>query len=340
MNIDDELRGTMQRHADDAPSAAGMLDAVRVRSRRYERGRQAGLVGVVVLAGVAVTAGTPYALGEFRHPGPAPALPVGQPAISTPTHAPASPSRSARPARQSTVALTPGFTPLAFPLTPTVTLPGLDAPTVGRAVGEVRLVYNGQSAGLIVRVVEQLPQGDFTPASTQPSTVGGRPATLTTGTDTDGPAARLTWQLPDGRWVDVRGTGSIGPTQVHQYAEGLRVQQLPPPALPFKLTLAPQGFQVAFQEIDPTEFHLCLAPAADVNDEGPSWVCLSGGANGLQSGGDPVQVGPDPGQIDYGTDNITLTVLRPGFTFTVIEGLNGPLNEDDLIRYAASIDKG
>ena len=131
--------------------------------------------------------------------------------------------------------------------------------------------------------------------------------------------------------VRARGTGSIGATQVHQYDEGLRVQQLPSPALPFKLALAPQGFQVAFQEIDPTEFHFCLAPAADVNDEGPSWV---------QSAGDPVQVGPDPGQIDYGTDNVTLTVLRPGFKFAVIEGLNGPLNEDDLIRYAASIDKG
>jgi hypothetical protein len=207
-------------------------------------------------------------------------------------------------------------------------------------VGELRLVYIGQSGGLIVRVADQLPQGDFTPASTQPSTVGGRPATLTTGTGTDGPAARLTWQLPDNRWVDVRGTGSTGATQLHQYAEGLRVQQLPAPALPFTLTLAPQGFQVAFQEIDPTEFHFCLAPPADLANEGPTWVCLSGGDNGLQPGGDPVRVGADPGRIAYDTDSVMLTVLRPGFKFTVVEGVNGPLNEDDLIRYAAGIDKG
>jgi hypothetical protein len=334
MNLDDELRATLLARAEDAPNGVGTLDAVRGRARRIETRRRAGVVGAAAVVGVAAVIGAPYLLVPFRH---APGLSVGTPAATGSPSAAPSPSASSRP---STVALVaPAFTPVTFPLTPGWTPPGVDQPTVGRTQGLVRLVYLGPSTSLIAQVTAQSPQTDWTPSGSQQTRVGTRPATLATGTDHDGqPAVRITWQLSDGKWVDLESSGQISAAQLKQYADNLRMQPLPPAPLPFTLALAPQGFQPSYQELSPTEFHFCLAPPDQVDGDSTTWVCVSHNTSQL-SGGEPVVVGTDQGEISKDGNTVQLTVHRPGFDFLVTADENGPLNREDLIRFAAGVVK-
>jgi hypothetical protein len=328
MNLDDELRGTLLTHADDAPSGTNTLDAVRGRVRRLDMRRRLGIAGVAAAAVIAVAAGVPYALGAFRQ---ADGLPVGGGPVTAATTSP--------PPRPSTVALgPPTFTPVTFPLNPSWTPPGLGQPTEGRIEGGlVRLVYlQGQNTYLIAIVSDELSGTDWTPATTDQTTVGGRPATLTTGTDYDNrPVARITWQLANQKWVDVTANAPITAAQVQQYANGLQAAPKPPTPLPFTLALAPEGYQVAYQEISPTEFHLCLAPPDDSDME--QQVCTSRNEAPEAHGGEQVQVGDDPGEIHRSDGLVKLVVFRPGFEFVVVVNENGPLNDEDLIRFAAGV---
>jgi len=98
--------------------------------------------------------------------------------------------------RRSRVQLVSGGTAsLAFPLNPTFTPAGLPAPTVGRTVGEIRLVYsNPDNTGLIAAVDTTKPDPDFTPTGTQAITVNGHPATLYTS----GNNVAIIWKLHSG----------------------------------------------------------------------------------------------------------------------------------------------
>jgi hypothetical protein len=255
---------------------------------------------------------------------------------------------SAAPVRTSTVRLAaPTFTPVTFPLTPGWTPSGLAAPVVDQTAGAIRLVYSGKgSTYLMASVSRALGPPDFTPSATHPTTVDGHPATLATGTDAQGnPATRITWRLADGRWVDLRGNGRITAAQTQRFADNLTNRPFPPGPLPFTFALAPEGYQVSFQELHPesttAEYHFCLAPPRELADLTSNWICVAyvKGAHSSTEG-DPVQVGPDPGTIaDNRAGGYVLTVNRPGFVFSVIVNKNGPLSRDDLIRFAAGITK-
>lgn len=341
MNLDEELRGTLLARAEEAPEGAGMLDSIRTRARRRDLRTRMALAGGGVALAVALVVGTPFLLSPFRS-GDTPAGPTASgttdrgpgPTLSQPP--PVSP-------RQSTVALTGTFQPMAFPLSPEWTPPGVGTPTVGRNEEELRLIYSEQPATLMATIGAQLTPPDWQPVTTEATTVGGRGATMTTGRNSEGkPAVRITWRLADQRWVDLQSGGALSSTQVKRYADNLRSQPFTVPP-PFTLAVVPQGFQVIFQEIHPEltpdEFYFCLAPPTAANDN-EAWLCMNRRADSSQStGGEPVQVGSHPGEITREDGRIILAVHPPGFDFAVTESGNGPLSEEDLIRFAAGVAK-
>ena len=137
----------------------------------------------------------------------------------------------------------------------------------------------------------------------------------------------------------MQSSGQISAAQPKQYVDALRPQPLPTAPLPFTLALAPQGFQPAYQELTPTEFHFCLAPPDQVDGDSATWVCVSHNESDQPPGGQRVQVGADQGDVTKDGDTVQLIVHRPGFGFLVTASENGPLNQEDLIRFAAGVAK-
>jgi len=338
MNLDEELRAAMLAHANFAPSGAGALDGARVRARQLDVRRRLALAAVAAAVALVAVVILPRALVGGRADG----TPIGgTPTGTFPSGALTSPPSTpfATPTHRPKVPLTAAvFAPVAFPFTPAWTPSGLAEPTVGRTQDLVRLVYAGETTYLIASVSGALEPMEMTIVSTHPTTVGSRPATLTVGTDAAGsPAAQITWQLANQRWVDVRAAGQISATQVKRYADNLQNRTMPPPPLPIALTLAPQGFQVAYLEITTAEFQFCLAPPDEVDGDTETWVCVSRSQADDIRGGERVPVGSDTGELTRESGMIKLTVLRPGAQFTVRMSENGPLTEADLIRFAAAV---
>jgi hypothetical protein len=227
--------------------------------------------------------------------------------------------------------LKPGWTP-----------PGLGEPTVSRAVGTIRLVYLGRSSTtLIAAIGNELVPTEWHPATTKPTTVGSLSATATAATQDGQPVARIAWQLRDKRWATVDGTG-LTAAEVERYADHLGPGSSSAGRLPFTLTLAPEGFQVAFQEVyTPGQGVLCLAAPNEMDGERPTWVCIrehAADTQGKDSGA--IRIGENgTGDLANSGEQVVLTVSYPGFELEVATGKQGPLNMDDLIRFAAGINK-
>src|SRR5215467_8985640 len=265
MTFDDDVRETLLAHADDAPGGSGMLDAVTARERRTRARQRFGTAGVAAVMAVAAAVTIPYALSSRHGSGNTPAAPGTAASQPTQTRS-ASPAVSAVPAHPSRVPLEPAaFTPVRFPLTPTFTPPGLPAPTVHRDAGpDIALIYtNPDDTGLAANVGQ--PSGpDFTPVTTEHTTIRGHAATVYTGTDEGKPAVQINWRLGNRQSVHVWSLG-LTKALTKQYAVGLEEHPMSTsPALPLQVAVAPHGYQVGFQEIHPEyavpEFHLCLAP--------------------------------------------------------------------------------
>lgn len=349
MNLDDlsrEVRDSLLANAESAPDGAGMVDAVRARSRRVQLRHRAGVASVAAAVAVAVAVGTPYLLTSRNGRSPVgPAAPNGSSAAAaaTPTTTASSPpSAASRPTR---VPLGPAtFTPVAFPMDPTYTPAGLPAPTEGKTVGAVRLVYTAASGtkGIIATVDVDRPTVDASGATHKSTTVNGHPATIYTGSIDGAPGVLIVWQL-HGKWVSVQGSG-LSSAQVQQFAKGLADRPHRAQALPFTLALAPRGYQVAFQEIhpelSPAEFYVNLsAPGQMDNQTTDDAVGVIGRANlAGQAKGDPITVNGYPAKINRDVDGqVYVYVLRPGFAYAVHEPQNGPLSDEDLIRFAAGV---
>jgi hypothetical protein len=340
VNLDDELRDTLRTRAGDGPSGAGMLERVRATARRSTMRRRVGGVGAATGLAGALAVGVAYlpiASGQ-----PAPFVPGGTVAESTatPSAVPAAPTVDL-PTR-STVELVPGFAPLTFPLKPGWTPPGLGEPAVSRAVGTIRLVYLGRpSSTLIAAISDELVPTDWHPATTRPTTVGSLPATATGATQDGQPVARIAWQLRDKRWATVDGTG-LTAAEVERYADNLGPGNSSAGRLPLTPTLAPKGFQVAFQEVyTPGQGVLCLAAPNEMDGESHTWVCIrerAADTQGKDSGA--IRIGENgTGNLVNSGEQVVLTVRYPEFEFEVATGRQGPLNMDDLIRFAAGINK-
>ena len=345
MNLDEldrDVRDSLLANAEDAPDGSGMLDAVRVRSRRLQLRHRAGVAGIVVVVAVAAAIGTPYLLTGIRHTGRTPvtvAAPNGTtaPAVSTsPTTAPSNSTRVSLAA--------PTFTAVAFPMKPTFTPAGLPAPTEGKTVGEVRLVYTAATGnkGLMAAVDVNKPGVDFAPATHKTTTVSGHAATIYTGTSDGISQVKIVWRL-HGAWVSVSGS-NLSSAQVQHYANGLVDSPHTPGPLPFTLALAPRGYQVAFQEIhsefSPTQFVLLLSAPSQLNNQTTDDAVgvVSTPDVATQAIGESITVGGYPAKINNDSNGqTTVYVLRPGFNYAVHEPTNGPLSDTDLIRFAAGV---
>lgn len=347
MTFDDDVRDTLLAHADDAPSGSGMLDAVAARERRTRARRRFGTAGAAAVMAVAVAVTVPYVLASGRHSagrtplgtGPAATAQKPSPTTSgsrTPTRTP-----SAVPSHASRVPLEPAaFAPIRFPLTPTFIPPGMPPPTAGRdAGGDTRLVYadNDSEPFMVANVGPRVALLYVTTGDPENTTINGHPAKIYTAG-----GIAIVWQLDNGKWVTVEAHGSFTKAQIKQYAVGLRETPMPALPLPINVAEAPRGFQVAYQEIDPTasgpDFYFSLGAPGHLSNEGDGWLGVQHSeTSGNPMGGDPVQVGPDPGFLIHDGTGMTLQVLRPGFPFTVGEGNDGPLSASDLINFAIGI---
>jgi hypothetical protein len=349
MNLDDldrEVRDSLVAHAEEAPDGTGTLDAVRARSRRLQLRQRASVAGVAAVVAVAAAIGTPYVLTGARHTGRVPVSVGGPngttaPAASTitATNPPAAPSHPTRVALGA-----PTFTPVAFPMNPTFVPAGLPAPTEGKTVGEVRLVYTAPTGnkGIIAGVGIDGPAVDVSAATHKATTVNGHSATIYTGSLDGAPGVLIVWKL-HGKWVSVEGSG-LSSAQVRQYANGLADRPHTPGPLPFTLALAPQGYQVVFQEIhpelSPTEFYVNLSAPGQLNNQmtDDAVGVVSTADIATEATGESITVGGYPGKINHDPDGqVTVYVLRPGFNYAVHEPENGPLSDTDLIRFAAGV---
>lgn len=347
MNLDEidlEVRDSLLAHADDAPSGAGTLDAVRARSRRLHTRRRAGMAGIAALVAVAAAVGTPYALASAKHNSTGPRVGVGG---STVTHTTTAPPTTTKPPtvtvtdRQSRVALVSGSTlaPVAFPLDPTFVPAGLSTPDVGRTAFESRLVYgsNASNTFLVAAVDDMKP----TPGgSGKAITINGHPATLY-GSDGN---VTIVWKF-GAKWVNISSSG-LTVANVEHFARGLQQQPYPRGTLPFTLALVPQGYVVSFQEIHPDYtppgFYISLTAAAEMNNQlSDNHVFINNSPDitdeAHQVNGQPIEVAGYPGKLYQNSDQVIVYVLRSGFTYAVGESNKGPLSNADLIRLAAGV---
>jgi hypothetical protein len=299
------------------------------------------VASVAAVVAVAAAIGTPYLLTAARHTGRAP-VSVGAHSGTIPMIT--APSPPAAPSHPSRVPLgAPTFTPVAFPMNPTFTPAGLPAPTEGKTVGEMRLVYTAATGnkGLMAAVDVNKPGVDFAPATHKPTTVSGHPATIYTGTSNGVSQVEVVWRL-HGKWVWVLGS-DLSSAQVQHYANGLADSPHTPGPLPVTLALAPHGYQVAYQEIHPelssTQFVVLLSAPGQLNDQSTDdAVGVVSAGIGTKATGDSITVGRYPGKINHDADGqVTVYVLRPGFNYAVHEPANGPLSDADLIRFAAGV---
>jgi len=345
MNLEDldrEVRDSLIANAEDAPDGSGTLDAVRARSRRLQLRHRASVAGVVAVVAVAAAIGTPYVLTGARHTGRAP-VNAGHPNVSTAPAITATSPPTARSHPTRVPLAAPTFTPVAFPMSPTVTPAGLPAPTEGKTVGEVRLVYTATTGnkGLIAAVDVNKPGIDFAPATHKPTTVNGHPATIYTGSIGGVSQVLIVWRL-DAKWVSVLGS-NLSSAQVQHYANGLADSPHAPGSLPFTLSLAPHGYQVAYQEIhpelSPAQFVLLLSAPGQLNNQSTNdAVGVVSAGIGTDATGESITVGKYPGKINHDPNGqVTVYVLRPGSNYAVHEPENGPLSDADLIRFAAGV---
>ncbi len=185
------------------------------------------------------------------------------------------------------------------------------------------------------------PGVDFSPATHKPTTVSGHPATIYTGAVGGVSQVLIVWRL-HGKWVSVLGS-DLSSAQVQHYANGLADRPRTPDALPLTLSLAPRGYQVAYQEIhpelSPAQFVLLLSAPGQLNNQSTDdAVGVVSGAIGTQATGESITVGGFPAKINHDPDGqVTVYVLRPGFNYAVHEPENGPLSDADLIRFAAGV---
>jgi hypothetical protein len=340
MNLDEELRGALHAHAQDAPDGANTLAAVRPKLHRLARRRRLGYGSVAAFLAVAVAITGPYLLASARS-----GRSVAD--VTRPNAAPTSPSASPTPAtlvtpsiRTSVPLAAAAFTPVSFPLTPGFVPAGLGQPTAGRNQVQLYLFYVGDSAGLTMFVGRDLGAAPWPPVDSRPATVNGHPATISSGKDDQGRAAvRITWRLSDGRWADLQTVG-LSATDAQRFADRLRAEPMTTP-LPFTVALAPQGYQVIFQEVhpelSPIEAYFTLAPASYPDDLDTALGVFQAPDLAGSTGGQPLTVGGYPARLTIDKDGVRLIVLRPGFAYGVHEAVTGPLSVEDLIRFATGI---
>ena len=313
MNLDDELRQMMLARADEAPAGTTLLDDVRVRSRHLDTRRRVAVVAVVALAAAAIAAGAPYALRARGH------APGGPPTPSA-TGVALGPPRYRLP---------------GFPLTPGWKPPRTDDAWTGLANGRLLLGYLGEDGGaLLVQVGRERPSEVLPTTETRATTVGSAPATLRTGAGDGRTIVNLTWQLPDGQWVDVLSTNLLTVAEVERFARELTLVPMDPLQPRIRLGLVPIGYalRVAYHD------EVCFEPEKPgVPPLGESPLCVRTSDIDF-GGGQPLTGGRYPAEVISTDTYLEVHVaVQADLTVIVTVDLALGLSPADLVRIGEGV---
>jgi hypothetical protein len=258
MNIETTLRESLHAHSAEAPTNAGLLGAVEVRSSRRRQRRQVVGVGIAAAGVIAVVLTATTVVGGMADTGGDPAPPASVGAAPPTSPAASAPLVPASDLELPDFPFTPGWIP------PGVTGPyyhhlpfgeageglrsylsSLDHYDPATGLPALRVEVTDQDYGLTLDKLEDLSDdvdedetgvGPPIPLTRQAATVRGKDAVLLSNQTT----AYLSWQHSDEQWVLVSG----GPAQdVIRYAEEL--DELPFPArTPFAFEVLPDDAQL------------------------------------------------------------------------------------------------
>jgi hypothetical protein len=238
----------LRSHADYAPTGAGLLDAVRARSRRRRRRWYAAVAGAAVLVIAVGAAGTPVLYRALTGTASGPlARPVDEAARAT-----------AAPVEL----VPPTYRLPAFPFTPGWEPGGIGAPFVGLSDEEpwggmwlqYPRLHPGEPFYLGVGKAEPTYLASKMESTSQePVTVRSRPATLLRNDNrTDKPVA-LIWQERPGEWVMVIGSHPVDAEGVVRYANELKAEPMPVRP-PFTFDLVPSASSLAILDQNMMDF--------------------------------------------------------------------------------------
>jgi hypothetical protein len=296
--------------------ADGVLASVRRRSRASRIGAAAA---VVVAVGVA----TPYILQPDAQ-GEAPievAAPGSTAVMTTTTTTPA-----------NTDKLVPGPAPSLgmFPFTPGQA----HAYRLGRQGAGTKLTSSSNNrhipSGPDVYVAPDpaLPH-DGPVTGTTPTTVGGKPATVTRMTD----KVKVSWQEQPGLWVVV-ASQSLPEADVVRYAQELRPQPQPIP-MPLDFAWLPAGMRVAATSDGAVDESVVFASEKGI-DGGTIVVSRTG--NEVGKVGDAVPVGDRTGLVSHQNGVTILWVPLSGqgnLSVAVPDALG--FTQQDLVRFTLGV---
>ncbi|GAA3952414.1 hypothetical protein [Actinoplanes auranticolor] len=322
MMLEDDLRATLRERAEEPAPAPDLLDAVRGGVRRADRRRAAVLGAAAVL--VAVVA-VPVAIAGGR---PSPPAPQGS--------APATGWQR------------PRLDLPLFPLTPGWAPPGLGTGRVGR-VGPTLLLTYEDSADRSLELSVGPEPGDWgAEGEDRAATVHGRPATVRTldaeiyeGNRPGDRYVGVRWQLADGRWVQLGSSSRNTESEMLRFANGLRLQAMPPSPLPFTVATAPPGLVLQVM----TENYMCLAPPASLADgDSGHGLCIGLGTAAPDDEPSPedeqLTVRGEPATLetsDRGPVALTVRLDAQRLLSVTVEQNDLILTRDQLIRFAEGI---
>ena len=226
MSLETQLRESLLSHAVAAPAGADLLDGVRMRHKRFRRGRWSAIAaGIAAMLGATVM--VPWLAGGIRQ----------EPAIFPPS-----------------TLVTANFEMPYFPYEF-----GWLPPGAGEIRVEHLIVDPGTQAQAQVKdgyvfvwvtdhqigVRQPVPAGEVRVETV----VAGHPAKQLSGVDPNNrPWVMLSWEQ-DGRWLTVQSGGQVTPADVKRIGEGLRPGRIEIQN-PIKLRLAPDGWVVGVAGID------------------------------------------------------------------------------------------
>jgi len=326
--VDELVRGTLRRHAEEAPDGARLLAAVHERSRRLGRRRRLAVAAVV--AALVVSGGAAFA-AVAPTGGPRPAPPAG---VASATASAPAPTTSPTPGRapSSPAALrfgSPGYALPTFPFRPVVTpVGGLADPVVTLAAGELTAFYAARDgergADVTIRVGPRTPSFDAGPAHETRQQVRGKAATLRTVVVAPANRLSLYWLERPGQWVRVDTDDTLTDAELVRLADALAPAAVPV-LMPFRFDVVPAGADLDTSTRSVVAFR-------------PSGVtCALRGPQPLT--GATVPVGRYRGTVRHTGTGATVTVALDDVPATLVVQVPAryPVSDADLVRFAAGI---
>lgn len=320
MNLtEQQLTRALTFHADDAPTALGLLSAVHARSRRRHR-RRATAGALAVTASLAVGAAGLAVTGLPDRPSEAVLAweDAAASAFLTPV--------DLRP----TFPLTPGYLPPDVQTVPRLSLERgvASAEWESRSSGA-----DGPLSGITATVFLTPPEADVRVAA-EPVDINGKSGSLMRYT---GASTVVLWQRGPQQWVYVQGVSPVSEQETLTFARSLRDQPVQQPSS-FHVDLVPDGFVLA--ELRPTG--LTLGPAAGLpnpqDDPRAVVVSVRRASESTDGRGTPVRVGQRSGWLTRDSGRFQLVLRLDGDRrLEISTPSTGQWDRTELARFADGV---